>query len=169
MFNRHMLLNSMLFNIAWFGCVVLGDKFGVVVLIWAAIHLYHQSSFKSEFFLVVIVTLLGCFIDSTLMHFSVLAFNSDSHVIPFWLMMIWLAFSLTINGCLKPLQSSIPLQWFIGVIFPPLSYISGSALGDVSFNFPVSYTFAIFSILWCCLLPMLFYINRLIKEGCKHD
>ena len=168
MFNRYILINSMLFNAAWFGCVLLGDKFAAVVLIWAVIHLFYRRLFKTELLTLFIITLLGIAVDTTLMHLGILMFDSDSYIIPFWLMMIWLAFAMTINGCLKPLQNNMTLQYLVGAIFPPLSYMAGASLGAVSFGFVQSYTLFTFSILWCVLLPIFFYINKKIQQEVHH-
>ncbi|WJG09606.1 DUF2878 domain-containing protein [Aliiglaciecola sp. LCG003] len=159
-----MLINSILFNAAWLGCILLGNNFSYLVLLWAAVHLFYSASLKSELFLLSAVTVLGVIIDTVFMHLGVFQFDNAVNIIPFWLAMIWLAFAMTVNGYLKPMQEYKILQYLVGAIFPPLSYFAGMKFGVVSFGYSSEQTLLILSITWACLLPSLFYINRLIQH-----
>lgn len=145
-FSRATAINSILFNLAWFGCIFQGNLFGLAVIAWAAIHLKYAHSVKSESTLLVSITLIGLSIDSALMHFGILSFLNNTNIIPFWLMMIWLAFAMTLNGYLKPLQSATLLQCIVGAIFPPLSYMAGHSLGVVNFNYSPLATLVVLSL-----------------------
>jgi hypothetical protein len=164
-----MFKNSILFNLAWFGCVLLGDIFALAVLVWAFFHFFATRTVKSELTVVALVTSIGLFVDSTLMTFDVLIFTDETYPIPFWLAMIWLAFAMTLNGYLRVLQHSVLLQCFVGAIFPPLSYFAGQSLGAVSFGYSTLETIPILSVLWGILLPLFFYLNKIISGVFRHE
>lgn len=169
MFTKSILLNSITFNLAWLGCIVLGNQFSFLVLVWAAIHLFYSSSFKTEFVFIVLITLIGFLVDSGLLHLGVLVFSGYTTIIPFWLTMLWLAFAMTLNGCLAPLQKYPLLQCIVGAFFPAFSYLTGGALGAVSFSYSPVQTALIISVLWAGLLPLFFYLNHLIKRFMNYE
>ncbi|MCI2285842.1 DUF2878 domain-containing protein [Colwellia sp. MSW7] len=119
-----MLLNIVGFNIAWFGLVLIGDRFIPVVLLLLGLHLFYCKKRRAEFKLIVIVTFIGTMVDSTLFFFDVFLFN-EYRFIPFWLIMLWAAFAATIAHSLKFLAGSKVIQFYVGYIFPPLSYLVG--------------------------------------------
>ena len=169
MSKKSIFINSIVFNTAWFTCILFGNTASYFVLVWALIHLFYRASFKAEFVILVLITFVGSVIDSGLTYVGVLVFPSHNNVIPFWLVMIWLAFAMTLNGCLSPLQKFPLLQCTVGAIFPPLSYLAGASLGAVSFGYSSVQTFLIFSVLWAILLPVFFYLNQLIKGTMNHE
>ncbi len=164
-----MLINSILFNLTWFGCVLLGNDFGYAVFFWLIIHLLYSHALKTELTLISFITLIGITIDTSLMHLGVFEFTGYKQVIPFWLVIIWLAFAMTINGYLRVLNHSKYLQCIIGALFPPLSYFAGSKLGAVNFGYSSQETFILLSLLWAGLLPLFFYINQLMKGEFAHE
>jgi len=164
-----MLINSLLFNIAWLGCVLLGNSFAFVVVIWAMWHVFLDEKTRNHIPLLITITIIGTTTDSLLMHAGVLVFQEPSKIVPFWLIMIWLAFSMTINGYLKPLQNHRIAQCFLGLFVVPLSYLGGHALSAVSFTYPTATTFIIFSILWGALLPLFFYMNQKFNKVTKYE
>jgi hypothetical protein len=158
-----LLINAMAFNVVWFGCVLIGNAFIPVVLIWLVLHLRDSTSRTAEVSFVLWVTLIGSVIDSALIYFGVFVFQSDSLFIPLWLMAIWLSFALTINGCLAFLRTSKGLQLVAGMVMAPLSYIAGLSFGAVEFGYSTAVTFVILSGLWSILLPFVYYLNQLIR------
>jgi hypothetical protein len=162
-FNR-LVINAVLFNVAWFGCILIGNSFIPMVLIWLVLHLRESPSRIVEFSFLLLATLIGSVIDSTLTYFEVFIFDEGSlFVIPLWLMFMWLSFALTINGCLAFLRHSLVWQFVAGLVIAPLSYIAGSALGAVEFGYSTSLTFVILSLLWSILLPFLYLLNQQIR------
>ena len=158
-----MLVNSIFFNIAWFGYVFFGNNFIPMILGWLVFHLIENPSRKSELIFIVLVTAIGSFVDSVLMHFGVFIFKQQSVLIPVWMIFIWLSFTLTINGYLAFLQKSIALQLFAGLILVPLSYFAANALNAVTFGYSDRFTFIILSLVWAILVPFIYYLNQLIR------
>ena len=88
-----MLINALFFNVSWFGLILFGNAFLPVTLAWLSWHIYQCRHKKDEFFLIVLITLVGIVIDSLLMHLTVFSFSSHSYVIPLWLLGIWASFA----------------------------------------------------------------------------
>lgn len=155
-----MIINVILFNAMWFGCIYWGNVFVPLVLMWAFFHFTLSQNAREEMSFVFMVTLLGTVIDSALIHLGVFIFSSDQYVIPLWLIAIWLSFSLTLNSSLSFLKRSLILQYVIGAVAPPLSYLAGSKLGGVTFGYSHTVSLITLSVIWLCLLPFLFKLNK---------
>jgi len=154
-----MLLNIIGFNIAWFGLILLENRFIPVVLLWIALHLYFCKQRVSEIKLIVSVSIIGITIDSILLFFDVFQFK-DQLVIPLWLMMLWVAFAATMAHSLQFLSRSKILQLIVGSIFPPLSYIAGESLTSMTFRFEVFTTYLILAAIWSILMVLFFQLKR---------
>lgn len=152
------LINALGFNIIWFGCIFYGNVFAVVATIILLAHLFYLRWPVSEIRLIFLVAFIGAAIDSALLQSNVFIFADSSHIIPVWLLVIWLGFAATLNHSLSFLKNRIWLQRLVGAIFAPLSYYAGYNLGAVNFGFSIVATLIILSITWFFLLPLCFYL-----------
>lgn len=158
-----MWVNLLLFNISWFGLVLIGDSFIPVAFCWLAFHLYTVPNRRFELFLIVIISSIGILSDSVLHYFSVFQFDT-SNFIPAWLMTLWLAFAATISHSIKFLNNSKIYQVLAGGLFAPLSYIAGYNFGAVSFGYPVLITYFLLSAIWAPLMVLFFYIYSMLES-----
>ncbi|WP_281556329.1 DUF2878 domain-containing protein [Thalassomonas sp. RHCl1] len=154
-----MLINALIFNLMWFGCIYWGNSFALLVPVWAVLHLHFSRNSKREACYVLLVTLLGTVTDSLLMHAGVFEFVQSDFIVPFWLIMIWLSFSLTLNASLKFLQGRTALQFLAGAVFPPLSYLAGKTLAAVSFGYSTLLTLVLLSLIWSQLMMLFFRLS----------
>ena len=149
------------------GCIVFGNMFAPVVIVWAIAHLIRLNSL-AELNLVLFVVALGGTVDNILMHSGFIQFNSHSDmahhtsVIPLWSWMIWLSFGLTLNHSLKFLSSSIWLQLAFGAIVPPVGYLLGARFGVLTFETSFEATLITFGIIWMVLTPIFFTLKHWI-------
>ncbi|WDE04190.1 DUF2878 domain-containing protein [Thalassomonas viridans] len=164
-----MLINALVFNLMWFGCIYWGNPFSLLVPVWAVLHLRFSRNSKLESRYVLLVTILGTTIDSLLMNFGVFDFAQTGFIVPFWLIMIWLSFALTLNSSLKFLQRHTLIQFLAGAVFPPLSYFAGYALGAVSFGYSTLFTLLLLSLIWSQLMVLLFRLNTWIGVNKGHE
>jgi len=155
-----MIVNAVLFNVAWFGCIYWGNAFVPVVLVWAFFHVKQNTQWKNEIRFLLVVVFIGTLIDSALAQMGFFVFEQQSLVIPIWLIAIWLSFALTLNSSLSFLERSIKLQCLLGAIAPPFSYLAGHKLGAVDFDFPLIITMLTISFIWAHLLPLCFALKR---------
>jgi hypothetical protein len=159
-----MLLNLIGFNISWFGLILLGNTFIPFTLFWIGIHIYCCKQWLNELKLIISVTLIGIFVDSTLSFFDVLLFSEQLlttlGLIPLWLITLWAAFASTIAHSLQFLAPSKILQFTMGFIFPPLSYIGGYSLLPINFGHDLLMTYFILAPIWGVLMVLFFYLKE---------
>lgn len=161
-----MLFNLIGFNISWFGLILLGNTFIPFALLWLGLHVMYCKQHLSEVKLIISVTAIGFVVDSILSFFYVLLFNepllTSIVLIPLWLITLWAVFAATIAHSLQFLAHSKTVQFIIGFIFPPLSYIGGASWSSVNFGQSIWMTYFIFAPIWGILLVLFFYL----KEKC---
>lgn len=158
-------INLLGFNLTWYGLITFGNSFIPVALVVIALHVCFLKAHNKEYLVIVLVTLLGVFIDALLTFFGVFIFTTSSSIIPLWLIILWAAFACTINHSLKPLQHSIVQQTLVGFIFPALSYLAGNALGAVEFGYSYWFTYFLLGAIWAPLLVSFFYLNSKISNS----
>jgi hypothetical protein len=154
-----MLLNIIGFNISWFGLILLEERFIPVVILWIGLHFYYCKQPMAEFKLILSVTIIGIAIDSLLLFLDVFQF-SNHLIIPLWLMMLWIAFAATIAHSLQFLSRCTLLQFVIGFIFPPLSYIAGESLSSMTFGFELFITYLVLAVIWSILMMLFFKLQK---------
>lgn len=159
-----MLINIIGFNISWFGLVYWGNNFIPFAIVFLIAHLFFQSKNFNELILILLISVIGISVDSLLQKLNVFIFTEPAHI-PFWLMMLWTSFSATICHSLCFLASSKLLQFFIGGLISPLSYIAGHKFMVVEFGFSVLITYSILAVLWGGLFILFFYVKSKIMKG----
>jgi hypothetical protein len=155
-----MLFNIIGFNISWFGLVLVGNSFIPITLLWIGLHLYRCKQRLAELTLIVSVVSIGAVIDSTLFFLGVFEF-SGGLFIPLWLVTLWGGFGASIAHSLHFLERSKLLQFIVGFIFPPLSYVAGSSLSDILLGQSPLVTFLILAPLWGALLMLFFALKTI--------
>lgn len=159
-----MILNFLFFQIIWFGCIYLGNVFIPVALVLVLIHFNHMDSTEHDAHIMVLAAALGFSIDSALMHFGVMTFESgliSSYFIPPWLIMLWAGFAMTLNHSLYYFQEKPLLAFFGGAIAGPLSYLAGAKLGAVELGQGYITSFVIFACIWG---PLFLGLTQYVKS-----
>ncbi|WP_170235789.1 DUF2878 domain-containing protein [Colwellia demingiae] len=152
------------FNLAWFGLVYWGNNFIPLSLLLLISHLFFIAKSQNELPLILLITFIGIFVDSLLVHFNIFIFANGGHI-PFWLMMLWACFAATICHSLRFLTGSKALQLLVGAIFAPLSYIAGYKFQAVDFGQSMLSTYLILSVIWAVLFVLFFYLKDKIVNA----
>ncbi|MEW6983148.1 DUF2878 domain-containing protein [Colwelliaceae bacterium 6471] len=164
-----MWLNLIGFNLIWLGLVLLGNSFILVVIPLLILHFYYCPNRQEELRLMVLVVVIGTFIDSMLIQFGIFSFAGLDHI-PYWLITLWLAFACTLSYSLHFLARSRFLQCAVGCFLAPLSYLAGERLGAVSFQYSTLHTYFVLAVIWGHLLVLFFTIQQKIYQGTRnHD
>jgi hypothetical protein len=158
-----MLINAIGFNFSWFGLVYWGNNFIPFALTLLVFHLIFQSKNHKELILILLISVIGISVDSLLQQFNVFIFPEPSHV-PFWLMMLWASFAASICHSLSFLASSKVLQFFLGGLISPLSYIAGNKFMVVEFGYSLLITYSILALLWGGLFILFYYVKSKIMK-----
>ena len=174
----HLIVNALGFPSGWWACV-LGVVHGYETagLLFCGLlvvaHLFWVGSARQEMQLAFVALLLGIAIDTLLQFFKVIHFEGLAWGVlsPFWLWMLWILFALTLNSSLAFLKR-LPLRVAAaaGLVFGPLSYLAGAALGAASLHRSF-FELSILALAWTLALPVLVWTAQKISTDTKvvHD
>lgn len=162
-----MLQNFILFQAAWFSCVIGGASTdyhwtGVaVVAIVVAVHLSRAHSVGHEAVLILLTTLLGTAWDSALMTAGLFSFSNGvvfTTLIPIWMMAMWALFATTLNVSMRWMKDRYLLAALFGAIGGPLAYYAGYRLGAIEFSNTVNALIAV-GAGWTVIMPLLMFLT----------
>lgn len=151
-----LLTNALLIEFGWYVCVVFGNAAALLYVVCALIvHFSYVSQSAGEWRFIFLVAAAGTLLDTFLMHAGVFQWPEQAVLIPFWLIALWVLFSMSFNHCLKWLRQKPWLALVLGMVFGPVNYLAGIELsgGDMPLGFLA--TTAILMLVWMLLLPAL--------------
>jgi hypothetical protein len=159
------LWNLVAFNLAWFGLVFIGDLFIPIAAILFGAQLWYFKSTKNEILLICLVATLGIGLDLALVYSGIFIFPATEGI-PFWLITLWIIFASTIRHSLAFLANSKLLQFAVGAISAPLSYLAGAKLAVVDLGLSAGSSYLLLACLWGPLMVFMFALSRwlLVKE-----
>lgn len=165
------LVNFILFQVAWFACVLGGAREmpwvgPVVVAVVAAYHLARTRDPKSELSLLAIAAGIGLVFDSTLTATGWLSYPSGQWhpmLAPYWMVALWVAFATTLNVSMNRFKGRHLLAFGFGAVGGPLAYLAGANLGAVTFNNPPM-ALAALALGWAITTPVLVMIAQRLTD-----
>jgi len=136
---KQIAVNFIIFQLGWFSCVLMAARgfpeIGIMItLLLVAVQLFLAENRKNLLILLFLITLIGSAWDSVLTSLNILMFNTGmmvSYLAPGWIIAMWLIFSTTLNVSFHWLYGRYWLAMLLGMIFGPLAYQAGAALGAV--------------------------------------
>ncbi|QTH62866.1 DUF2878 domain-containing protein [Psychrosphaera ytuae] len=146
-----MLLNFVFFQLIWFGSILIGNAFIPLAALIFFLHFRFTSETQHDKKIMAIAALIGVVVDSLLMFFGVFEFQHGLLVhwlIPPWLVVLWMAFAMTLNHSLAYFQKQPLLAFIGGAVSGPLSYLAGVKLGAIQIGYSYSVTFIVFAFIW---------------------
>lgn len=154
------LLNLILFKLSWVVLVAGQEAFLLLAVLLQLGSLWLHPHLATAWRPALLVAATGMAVDQLLVLSGVFVFASP--VLPLWLIMLWLAFGLTLTFGLRFLQA-LPLwaQSCIGALCGTGSYQAGVYLDAVSFGKTAGLTLLLLALLWAILLPVLLRMSRL--------
>lgn len=164
-----LVLNFILFQIAWFACVLgaanakpwLGVLITTVIVVW---HLAQVNNLSNELKLMVYTIAIGAFLDQALLSFNLVNYlhhGWHQAIVPMWILALWLAFSTTLNMSLAWMQTRYHIGFVFGMIGGPLAYLAAEKLGAVIVTSQLSYV--MLAIGWAAITPTLLFIAHHIN------
>ena len=168
----NVVINFILFQIAWFACVLgaarnmpwLGVYVTIGIVSW---HLYQAKSAKPEIILLFIALLIGAAFDQIMHSTHLITYQAhgwSNSLVPAWILALWAGFVTALNVSLRWMkdiksQGKWLLMVLFGAIGGPLAYTAAERLGAVALNsMPNSYL--ALSIGWAILTPMLMILSQ---------
>jgi hypothetical protein len=158
------VLNFLLFQIAWFACVVgaardmpwLGVAVTMAILYW---HFHKTGLTKPECMLMVAAFVIGACFDQLMLSMHLVEYQQHGwsvSLVPVWILALWLAFATTLNVSLAWMQRRYFVSLLFGAIGGPLAYLGAERIGAVFLRDYPSYI--ALSLGWAVITPTLLYI-----------
>ncbi|MAK91556.1 MAG: hypothetical protein CMI13_10020 [Oleibacter sp.] len=133
-----MIINALVFQVCWLACVIGGTPFALVAV--SAFFIWHKGHLKPrEMWLLAAVTLFGCLWDTLLLQLGFISLPPaarfyTAQIIPVWLLLLWLAFAMTLWHSLRWCSTRPWLAAVCGAVVAPLSYLAGERLGALQLS-----------------------------------
>lgn len=159
------IINFMLFQLAWFACVVgaseampwLGVIVTIFVLVW---HFYQAKKAKPEALLMFFALIIGAMFDQAMLSFHLIDYMQhgwSTLLVPVWILALWLGFVTTLNVSLRWMHGKHLIAVIFGAVGGPLAYLGAEKLGAVALHGTNSYI--VISIGWAIITPLLLIIS----------
>jgi len=136
------IINAILFQITWFACA-LGSAKGLTwpaIASFAALAVYQlqeRRRHSMDIKLLLLSIALGLIVDSFWVQTGMISFTENgpiNQIAPLWIIMLWMAFALTINHSLYWLKKHPLLPALMGLFGGPMSYFAGIKFGALEYQ-----------------------------------
>lgn len=93
-----------------------------------------------------------------------------SGLAPYWILVMWANFGLTLNHSLRWLQNRLALAALLGALGAPLAYLAGVQLGAAVLTAPPALVYGAIALAWAVAAPALLALARWWRyEGGRND
>jgi hypothetical protein len=169
-----MLANLILFQLTWMAAVG-GAGSGLWwpgLLMLGLFGIWHLSTtrwLRADLILVAVAASGGFLVDSALLHAGVLSYATPipfSSAAPIWIVVLWIAFALTLNHSMGFLRGRPWLAAAFGLAGGPLAYwVAVKVWNAASFGPSELQSLLVLGIVWAVLTPILMYLAvRMVPE-----
>lgn len=167
--NYPIILNIVLYQIVWFGCVFWQDKFILPGTILLGLHLLLCKNKVQELAVVLYCASMGLMMDAILTLFGFFEFSATPSFlpIPLWLVLIWVGFAGTLRHGLRYFMDRPLLALSVAAVGAPLVYHSASRLGAVTFPIGPVVTGLVISAAWLFLMVMFLLVTQLLSNNAR--
>ena len=152
------IVNAILFQITWFGCVAGQISWGLPSLGIMVLFSIAVGTFWVDIRYAILAAFIGTVIDSAWIFVGILDYSSGT-VAPFWITMLWIAVGLSLNHALSFFKDRPLLGGFLGAGSAPGCYLVGQSFGGV--YVPDSLLLGVISAVWFFLFYVGFSILRM--------
>lgn len=164
-----LILNFVLFQLAWFANVVgaanqmpwLGVFVTCSILYW---HFLKAHQPKVELLLLTCALMIGACFDQLMLISTLVQYQShgwSDAIVPVWILALWLAFASTLNLSLAWMQGRYLIGMLFGAAGGPMAYFAADNLGAVSIHSHSSYI--ALGIGWAIITPLLLYLSKYLN------
>ena len=159
------IINFILFQLAWFACVLgaakampwLGVGATVVILAW---HFYTAKQAKPEALLMLMALMIGAIFDQVMLSSHLIDYMHhgwSADIVPVWILALWLGFATALNVTLRWMRGRYLIAILFGAIGAPLAYLSAAKLGALTLQGTATYI--ALGIGWAIITPLLLIIS----------
>lgn len=156
------LVNAVLFQLVWLGCVVGGGVYGllwpgVLALVVLVASVSGHACRRQDVLVAMLALPIGLALDTLWIRMGILDYGGTS-VAPPWILLMWIGVALTINHSLTLLRDRPLLGAVVVALFGPLSYVGGDRIGAVVV--PQLQSLWMVSVAWGLVFGLLFVVAR---------
>jgi hypothetical protein len=162
------LVNFVLFQVLWaitiYG-VTIGNNWlapaGLLAVL--IIHYSFSATFKADLLLAFLAVLVGLAVETALVQFHILDYAQPlpfKQIAPFWTLILWANFALTMNGCIQWLQGKYYVAAILGAIGGPLSYFAGIELNAATTGVALALMLTVIAAIYAVTTPALLLLAK---------
>ena len=141
----------------------------VAFALFLALHLWVSRTPRVDAMLALVAAGFGLVLDTGFAQAGVLAYAAPlplAGIAPYWILVMWGNFGLTLNSSLAWLQQRPLGGALLGAVGGPLAYIAGVKLGAASVTVSPLVANAVIGLSWALALPLLLRLaGRLAGHG----
>jgi hypothetical protein len=162
-----LLVNLVIFDIAWFSSVVGGARempwLGpLAVLVALMFHLRAARNSAEEVLLILSCAIIGAIFDSFLVATGWVTYKAglfSDFLAPFWIITMWMLFATTLNVSMRWLRGKPWLAAVLGLVGGPTTYLTGQKLGGIVLSNEFAALLAL-AIGWAIMMPLLMWLSE---------
>lgn len=166
------IINLVIFQLVWFITVfsVISDKIWLgpaAFCFFFLLHLMIATNRRADFLLAVIAVMIGLLIDTVLVQAGLLRFEMSlpwPGVAPFWILILWANFALTLNNGLSWLRGHYKTSAILGFVGGSLSYFFGIRLGAGELLITPGIALLIIGLCWSIVTPLLLFTAKKLAK-----
>lgn len=171
--NKSVIINFLLFQLAWFASVIgaakgmpwFGVGFTTLVVAW---HLYTAKNVKAALTLIIIALIVGAVFDQAMLYYGFIDYQQhgwtaifgesiNNELVPVWILALWLGFTTALNVSLRWMRGLHVVAILFGAIGGPLAYMAAQKLGAVTLY--GNQSIIALSVGWAVITPVLLMIS----------
>lgn len=156
----NILINILTYEAIWLLGILWGNQGAVVGCVLLIIHLLRSKCRAADLKVMGFLFFLGLLVDGTLQLVGLFSFTNPGFPIPFWLLVIWLGFSITPHHSLAWLKNRLLLASLFGALGGPAAYWAGTRLGAATFNWPLPSSLIVLFLVWSAVIPTIMLFSR---------
>ena len=162
-----LLLNLVIFDLAWFASVTGGAQempwLGPLAVLGAVtLHLRTARNPTEEVLLILSCAIIGAVFDSFLVATGWVTYKAclfSDFLAPFWIITMWMLFATTLNVSMRWLRGKPWLAAVFGLVGGPTTYLAGEKLGGIVLSNQFA-ALAALAIGWAIMMPILMRLSE---------
>lgn len=167
---KFLLFNFLGLEVTWaacaYGAINGNPNLGVYVgAVYITLHFLFTKNRMLDLMILLSIGTIGIIIDSINAYFGFISFlelSAEQFLIPYWLITLWLVFSLMIPYSLYWLVNHIRISVIAGAIVGSFSYWLGDKLGALHLIEPQLFGVSIFFVQWGLIFPLALVITKML-------
>lgn len=168
------VLNAMLFNVGWLGCV-LSSRWGVAmlapvivgVIVVAQVMLHERAERGALLRTIAVVGVLGTIVDTGMLWAGVLSFRGSSEisaVFVVWIGAFWVNFAATLLIALRWFRDHLVIAAVVGAMSAPGTYYGGELLGALALHEDRVFAMVALGVEWAVVFPVVLVIGGVMER-----